>query len=168
MNRQYTVFVFAVMALIVFGAAQPVSAFSAAQVSNVTFHYPQYLNSVYIISGAVVSVGFTVTNIGSEWTTFHVCAEQRVGFGSGGYGDNYQVGCATVGMGAACLAGISWCTSSSRIVIIPGSVYASAPGQLLIRVVVYDTLTSATVPIATSPWYPVVYIVPQSQLSYPN
>lgn len=160
MNRSGIVFVFAVAALFIFSAAQPVSAISAAQVSGITFQYPQYLNGVYIINGAVVTVGFTLTNIGTEWTTFHVCVLQRVGFGSGGYGDNYQIGCAITSLPAACLTGISWCTTSSRTLTIPGSVYASAPGQLLIRVVVYDTRTSANVPITTSPWYPVTYIVP--------
>ncbi len=166
MKRSVTVFAFTVAVLFIFGAAPPASAFSAAQVSGVTFQYHKSLNGVYVFNGTVISVGFTVTNIGSQWTTFLACPSQRVVFDGGGYGDSYLLGCATISLGAVCLTNTNWCVTSSGTVSIPGIVYASAPGQLLIRVLVYDTGTSATVPITTSQWYPVGYIVPQIQPSY--
>jgi hypothetical protein len=166
MRRMVTILAFAVAVIFIFGAASPAFAFSAAQVTGVTFQYPQYLNGVYIFKGSQVTVGFTVTNVGSQYSTFLACTWQSVAFHSGGYGDKYLLGCATISLAAACLTNITYCVSQSGTLVITGPAYASAPGQLLIRVLVYDTTVSSFAPITTSQWYPVTYIIPQTQPTY--
>src|SRR5208282_4645364 len=163
MKRSTAIFVFTLAALFVLSETQPAIAFSAAQVSGLTFQYPQYLNGVYIFSDSVVNVAFTITNVGSQWTLFLVCTAQRVGFSSGSYGDTHLLGCKAIGLGAFCASTfINYCVSSSGIGAIPGAVYASAPGQLQIRVLVYDPAVSVNVPLTASPWTPVTQIVPQN------
>jgi len=166
MKRAITVLTFAVALIFIFCAASPAFAFSAAQVTGVTFQYPQYVNGVYILKGTQVTVGFTVTNIGSQYSTFLACTWQSVAFASGGYGDNYQLGCATISLAAACLTNITYCVSQSGTLVITGPVFASSAGQLLIRVLIYDTTVSSYQPITTSQWYSVTYIISQTPGSY--
>jgi hypothetical protein len=162
MRRSVILFVSVLAVLCVVGMSQPVIAFSSALVSNLTFQYPQYLNGVYIFSGTVVSVGFTITNVGSQYTLFMVCAVQRVGFSGGSYGNHNLLGCLGIGLGAYCATYVSYCAYSSRIGTISGSVSASAPGQLQIQILAYDPSISASIPLAASPWTPVTQIIPQN------
>jgi hypothetical protein len=139
-----------VSALLLF---QPVFASSTAQVNNVSFAYPQYLNGVYIVKGTVVTVSASIYNGGSQLNTFLVCPTQRVVFAGGSYGDVESFGCATITLGTIC-------SSTSGVVSIPVSVYASATGELQIRISVYDSSISTTVPITISIWHSVTQIVP--------
>ena len=162
MKRPVILLVSVLALLFVVGITQPVIAFSAALVSDLTFQYGHYLNGVYIFSGTAVSVAFTITNIGSQYTLFMVCAVQRVGYSGGAYGDHNLLGCLGIGLGAYCATYVSYCAYSSRIGTISGSVSASGPGQLQIQVLVYDPTVSTNVPLAASPWTPVTQIVPQN------
>ena len=162
MKRSVVLLVSVLAVLFVVGMTQTVMAFSAALVSGLTFQYAQYLNGVYIFSGTAVSVAFTITNVGSQYTLFMVCAVQRVGYSSGTYGDHNLLGCLGIGLGAYCATYISYCAYSSRIGTISGSASASSPGQLQIQILAYDPSVSANVPLAASPWTPVTQIVPQN------
>jgi hypothetical protein len=129
---------------------QPAAAYSSAQISNIQFNYQKYLNGVYIPQGTLVVVSATIYNGGSQVTTLNVCASQRVGYPGGGYGDTENFGCTSITLGTIC-------SSTTGVVSIPTNAYASASGELLMRLSVYDP--SGTL-LTTSAWYPVTYIVP--------
>jgi hypothetical protein len=129
---------------------QPAAAYSSAQISNVQFNYQKYLNGVYIPQGTPVVVSATIYNGGSQVTTFSVCASQRVGYSGGSYGDTENFGCTSITLGTIC-------SSTTGVVTIPTTPYASTSGELLMRLSVYGP--SGTL-LTTSQWYPVTYIVP--------
>ena len=135
--------------LFVLVTLQPAAAYSSAQISNVQFNYQKYLNGVYIPQGTLVVVSATIYNGGSQVTTFSVCASQRVEY-SGGYGDTENFGCTSITLGPIC-------SSTTGVVTIPTTPYASTSGELLMRLSVYDPTGNL---LTKSPWYPVSYIVP--------
>lgn len=136
--------------LFVLPILQPAAAYSSAQISNVQFDYQKYLNGVYIPQGTVVVVSATIYNGGSQVTTFTVCPSQRVGYSGGGYGDTENFACTSITLGTIC-------SSTTGVVSIPTTAYASTSGELFMRLSVYDP--SGTL-LTTSAWYPVSYIVP--------
>ena len=136
--------------LFVLVTLQPAAAYSSAQISNVQFNYQKYLNGVYIPQGTLVVVSATIYNGGSQVTTLSVCASQRVGYSGGSYGETENFGCTSITLGTIC-------SSTTGVVSIPTSVYASASGELLMRLSVYAPSGSL---LTTSVWYPVSYIVP--------
>jgi len=129
---------------------QPAAAYSSAQISNVQFNYQKYLNGVYIPQGTLVVISATIYNGGSQVTTFSVCPSQRVGYNGGGYGDTENFGCTSITLGTVC-------SSTTGVVTIPTTAYASASGELLMRLSVYSQTGTL---LTTSVWYPVTYIVP--------
>ncbi len=136
--------------LLVLPILQPVAEYSSAQISNIQFNYQKYLNGVYIPQGTLVVISATIYNGGSQVTTFSVCASQRVGYSGGGYGDTENFGCTSITLGTIC-------SSTTGVVSIPTAVYASASGELLMRLSVYGPTGTL---LTTSTWYPVTYIVP--------
>ena len=136
--------------LLVLPILQPVAAYSSAQISNIQFNYQKYLNGVYIPQGTLVVISATIYNGGSQVTTFSVCPSQRVGYSGGGYGDTENFGCTSITLGTIC-------SSTTGVVSIPTAVYASASGELLMRLSVYGPTGTL---LTTSAWYPVTYIVP--------
>jgi len=139
--------------LFILSTLQPTFAYSSAQVSNIQFNYPKYLNGVYITEGTVVIVSATIYNGGSQVSTFTVCPSQQVRFNSGGYGDFQNFACTSITLGTIC-------SSTSGVVTMPADVHASNSGELMIRISVYATTNSPNTPLAVSPWYPVTYITP--------
>jgi len=136
--------------LLVLPILQPAAAYSSAQISNVQFNYQKYLNGVYIPQGTLVVISATIYNGGSQVTTFSVCPSQRVGYNGGGYGDTENFGCTSITLG-------TFCSSTTGVVTIPTTAYASASGELLMRLSVYGPTGTL---LTTSAWYPVTYIVP--------
>ncbi len=136
--------------LLVLPILQPAAAYSSAQISNVQFDYQKYLNGVYIPQGTLVVISATIYNGGSQVTTFSVCPSQRVGYNGGGYGDTENFGCTSITLGTIC-------SSTTGVVSIPTTAYASASGELLMRLSVYGPIGTL---LTTSAWYPVTYIVP--------
>jgi len=129
---------------------QPAAAYSSAQISNVQFNYQKYLNGVYIPQGTLVLVSATIYNGGSQVTTFSVCPSQRVGYNGGGYGDTENFACTLITLGTIC-------SSTTGVVSIPTTAYASASGELFMRLSVYGQTGTL---LTTSAWYPVTYIAP--------
>lgn len=137
--------------LFILSALQPTFAYTSAQVSNVQFNYQKYLNGVYITKGTLVIISATIYNGGSQASTFLVCPSQQVGFSGGGYGDFQNFACTTITLGTIC-------SSTSGVVTMTTTAYASSPGELMIRLSVYAPNNPPNTPIAVSPWYPVTYI----------
>ena len=145
----------AILLVFVLPTLQPAAnAYSSAQISNIQFEYSKYLNGVYIPQGTVVIVSATIYNGGSQVATFSVCPSQRVGYSGGNYGDAENFACTLITLGTIC-------SSTTGVVSIPTVAYASAPGELFIRLSVYGQ-TGAV--LAKSAWYPVSYIVPSASL----
>jgi hypothetical protein len=136
--------------MLVLPILQPAAAYSSAQISNVQFDYPKYLNGVYIPQGTPVVVSATIHNGGSQVTTFSVCPSQRVGYSGGSYGDTESFACTSITLGTIC-------SSTTGVVSIPTTPYASESGELLMRLSVYGPTGTL---LTSSVWYPVSYIVP--------
>ena len=136
--------------MLVLPILQPAAAYSSAQISNVQFDYPKYLNGVYIPQGTPVVVSATIHNGGSQVTTFSVCPSQRVGYSGGSYGDTESFACTSITLGTIC-------SSTTGVVSIPTTASASESGELLMRLSVYGPTGTL---LTTSAWYPVTYIVP--------
>ncbi len=150
MKTAFTTTILLTFLLLVLPILQPVTAYSSAQISNIQFNYQKYLNGVYIPQGTLVVVSATIYNGGSQVTTFSVCPSQRVGYSGGGYGDTENFACTLITLGTIC-------SSTTGVVSIPTSAYASASGELLMRLSVYSPTGTL---LTTSAWYPVSYIVP--------
>jgi hypothetical protein len=150
MKTALTITILLTLLLIALPILQPAAAYSSAQISNVQFNYQKYLNGVYIPQGTLVVISATIYNGGSQVTTLNVCASQRVGYNGGGYGDTEDFGCTTITLGTIC-------SSTTGVVTIPTTAYASASGELLMRLSVYGPTGTL---LTKSVWYPVTYIVP--------
>ena len=142
-------FVLAMLVVFMLPVFRPAIAYSSAQISNIEFNYPKYLNGVYITQGTPVIISATIYNGGSQISTFTVCPSQRVGYDDG-YGDNHNFTCTLITLGTIC-------ASTTGVVSIPTTAYASASGELFMRLSVYN---SAGTLLTTSAWYPVSYIIP--------
>src|SRR5208282_3306009 len=150
MKTALTTPILLIFLLLVLSIFQPAAAYSSAQISNVQFSYQKYLNGVYIPQGTLVVVSATIYNGGSQVTTLSVCPSQRVGYSGGNYGDTENFACTLITLGTIC-------SSTTGVVSIPTSVYASASGELLMRLSVYGPTGTL---LTTSAWYPVTYIAP--------